>query len=545
MRTGIVLSAIATLALIVSCGDESTGPSGSELTPSTLSLSFTGDSSKIGVNNDLSFPRQEALSIISSRENRTDSKGNCEVTVSWTECTGGTFQSYTLYRSEISGIFSNPTSAEVLGKFTDASNTEYTDSDIDWSTKYYYALKTTDENDNCVWSNEDSITTPGTAPLPSVLSTGDITWSSAELYWSQCTDYDFFSYRLYRSEIPNIQDDTIYAKCVCSISEAVDTTYTDNEVTIFHYYALMTTNTKGLSSWSNEIEVSIPQNYMPSEVVATVDVGGSPRDICSLPSGEYVYVVKSGDDISVIRTSDNSVVATVDVGDYPISICSLPSGEYVYVTHSYSGSVSVIRTSDNSVVDTIDIGVFPSGICSLPSGEYVYVINDDSTFVIRTSDNTVVETMDVDGRAICSLPSGEYVYVISHDGTVVIRTSDNVVVATVDAFGNDICALPSGEYVYVCEREVGDVHVIRTLDNTVVETFEVGAEPGDICSLPSGEYLYIIEGTYPFISIVRTTDNSVVDHVNLESYGFNICSLPCGEYVYVTHAITGTVSVIH
>ena len=46
MRTGIVLSLIVAITLIFSCGEESTGPSGPDVSPSTLSVAFTGDSSK-------------------------------------------------------------------------------------------------------------------------------------------------------------------------------------------------------------------------------------------------------------------------------------------------------------------------------------------------------------------------------------------------------------------------------------------------------------------------------------------------------------------
>jgi len=264
---------------------------------------FTGDSSKVGkVINPVTFSHT-ALAITSSREFEADSKGSCEVTVSWTICIEEAYKNYILYRSESPGISSDPSSAEVLGIFTDPNTSEYADSNIDWATKYYYAFKTTDTNDNSVWSNEDSISTPGTAPAPSVLSAGTTAFNFVDLYWSQCPDDDFDSYWLYRSETPNIRDDTSFAERVCSIFEAWDTTYTDNDVIpdFTCYYALMTANNKGISSWSNEISVDTP-GTIPDSVVATVNVGNEPYRICSLPSGNYVYVVNSINcDVSVIH----------------------------------------------------------------------------------------------------------------------------------------------------------------------------------------------------------------------------------------------------
>ena len=59
--------------------------------------------------------------------------------------------------------------------------------------------------------------------------------------------------------------------------------------------------------------------------------------------GNYVYVANSSsDNVSVIRTSNNTVVATIPVGDYPYSIAALPNGSYVYVTNFISNNVSVI-----------------------------------------------------------------------------------------------------------------------------------------------------------------------------------------------------------
>jgi len=139
------------------------------------------------------------------------------------------------------------------------------------------------------------------------------------------------------------------------------------------------------SAYSDYFEVRSGTGAYPINELETVAVGDNPYGICSLPSGDFVYVTNSDDDnVSVIRTSDNSVVATVAVGDFPFGICSLSSGDYVYVTNTCDDNVSVIRTSDNTVVATVPVGYIPRAICSLPSGDCVYVTNllDDNVSVI-------------------------------------------------------------------------------------------------------------------------------------------------------------------
>ena len=551
MRIRIVLLLVSAFIVVMSCG-ESTGPSVPDLSPSTLSLEFTGDSSKIGIDRDCSSIQITPLSI-STRELNDGEKGDCEVTASWTICPENSFHSYILYRSENPGISSSPSSAEVLGVFTDPNTTEFADAEIEWATKYYFALRTSDTDENSVWSNEASITTPGTVPTPSVLTNEDVSWDWSGIAWTTCPDMDFESYRLYRSLEPNIEQDTTLSECIYVALQDSSSQYVDETVDpeTLYYYILVTTNNKDMYSWSNEISVTTLE-APPDSVVATVDVGNQPLSICALPSGDYVYVTSAVDDcVSVIRTVDNTVVATVDVGDQPYGICSLPSGDYVYVTSAVDEWVRVIRTADNTVVATIDVGDQPYAICSLPSGDYAYVANYHGTVsVIRTSDNTVVATVGVGDRpnGICSLPSGDYVYVTNmyDDNVSVIRTADNTVVATVYV-GDDprgICSLPSGDYVYVTNYSDENVSVVRTYDNTVVATVDVGDQPYGICSLPSGDYVFVVNRLDDNVSVIRTADNTVVATIGVGDSPHCICCLPSGDRVYVANTMSDCVSVI-
>ncbi len=52
---------------------------------------------------------------------------------------------------------------------------------------------------------------------------------------------------------------------------------------------------------------------------------------------------RADDNISVIRTYDNTVVETESVSKSPSALCSIPSGEYVYVSNYGDESVSVFR----------------------------------------------------------------------------------------------------------------------------------------------------------------------------------------------------------
>jgi YVTN family beta-propeller protein len=309
------------------------------------------------------------------------------------------------------------------------------------------------------------------------------------------------------------------------------------------------------SAWSTEHQIVISGGgQFPNRVVATVPVGNGLLGVTTLTNGEYVYVANSdSDNVSVIRTSDNTVVATVAVGGRPCGVAALPSGNYVYVANYNSDSVSVIRTSDNVVVATVAVGIgtSPYGVAALPSGNYVYVANDEihTVSVIRTSDNTVIAAVPVvdAGYGVAVLPNGSYVYVTNDaDASVsVIRTSNNAVVATIPV-GNGpygMVAQPNGDYVYVANHGSDNVSVIRTSSNTVVATIPVGNGPTGAAGLPNGNYVYVANGGSDNVSVIRASDNTVVATVPVGSEPYGVVVLPNGDYVYVANH-GGNVSVI-
>jgi YVTN family beta-propeller protein len=352
----------------------------------------------------------------------------------------------------------------------------------------------------------------------------------------------------------------------------------------------------------------------PTNLIATIDdVGpeyGPYGGIAVSPNGEFAYVSNYGDGrVYVIQTPNNSLINTetsmvgidpIKVGDGPIGVSMTPNGEYVYVSNSI-GTVSVIRTSDNSAIDTdpstVEIdpitlpGSAPFGIAVSPNKDFAYAyvcdLYQNKVWVIRTSDNTVIDTdpstVKIDPITVGNFPfgisltsDGAYAYVSNYgDGTVsAIRTSDNSVIDTdpstvnidpikVGALPIGVSVTPNGEYVYVSNSGDGTVSVIRTSDNSVIDTdpstveidpIKVGDGPAGVSVTPNGKYVYVNNSGDGTVSVIRTSDNSVIDmdpstveidsiKVGKQPYG-GIAVSPDGESVYVGNYEDGTVSVI-
>jgi YVTN family beta-propeller protein len=306
-----------------------------------------------------------------------------------------------------------------------------------------------------------------------------------------------------------------------------------------------------ISNWSEPHTITITD--FPCRVVDTITVGSGPVGVVVLPNGNYVYVTNGySNNVSVIRTSDNTVVRTITVGDRPMDMAVLSNGNYIYVPNRFSYDVDVIRTSDNTVITSIPVGEWPIYCAATPNDNFVYVANwgTDNVSVIRTWDNTVVATISVnDGPGgVCVLPNGQYAYVtnMGSNNISVIKTSDNTVVSTIPtgSYPQGITVTPNGAYVYCANKFGNSVTVVRTSDNAVVATVSVSDGPARLCVLPNGNYVYVSQEYSTNVAVIRTSDNTVVATIPVGQTPAGIAPLPNGDYLYVANFDDDNVMVI-
>lgn len=97
------------------------------------------------------------------------------------------------------------------------------------------------------------------------------------LNWSECPDSDFESYTLYRSQNPGIASDTANADNMGSFPSANTMQFTDDGVVwdSSYHYSLLTMNSQGLASWSNEVGIATPEAPLPSGMEFVLVPAGS------------------------------------------------------------------------------------------------------------------------------------------------------------------------------------------------------------------------------------------------------------------------------
>jgi YVTN family beta-propeller protein len=278
-------------------------------------------------------------------------------------------------------------------------------------------------------------------------------------------------------------------------------------------------------------------------VVATVPVGGFPRDVAINPSGSRAYVAATvSDAVSVIDTATNSVLATVPVGVSPSAVAVSPDGARAYVANLSSDNVSVIDTSSNTVATTISVGVGPTGLAITPDGKFAYVANqdDDSVSVVELATNAVVKTISVGDqpRDLAISPNGSLVYVSNWlDSSVSeISTATNAVTETIAVdWPGAVAFAPSGSLAYIADEQEPEpgpggyaesVSIVDVAARAVTGSVSVGTFPQGVAVAPGGGRAYVANGNSNSVSVIDTTSNSVVGTVPVGTFPTDVAVTP-------------------
>jgi len=76
----------------------------------------------------------------------------------------------------------------------------------------------------------------------------------------------------------------------------------------------------------------------------------------------------------------------------------------------------------------------------------------------------------------------------------------------------------------------------------------VGDEPVGLTVTPDGSYVYVANRRHNFangtVSVIRTSDNTVVDTISVGHWPYGVAVTPDGSNVYVANYDDDTVSVI-
>lgn len=294
---------------------------------------------------------------------------------------------------------------------------------------------------------------------------------------------------------------------------------------------------------SGEVFVIRTSDHTLVDAIPTGPLGALQYDVAITPDGEFAYLTDALHSVGVIRTLDRTVVTAIPLGTMqPLIIDITPDGQFAYVSNNDSDDVSVIRTSDNTVFATVTVGGSPFGLAISPDGTEVWVRDGVGTpsrghvSIIRTSDNTVIGGFDLPSSSIgfAFTPDGQFAYIpeSGNSKVAVVRTSDRMVVERIDVGSNplNLAITHDGRFAYVTNDGVADeVWVIRTSDNTVVATIPLPAEsnPGAVGVTPDDAFVYVVNFNAGTVSVIRVADNSIFTTIPGLNRSAGIAFTPC------------------
>lgn len=246
-------------------------------------------------------------------------------------------------------------------------------------------------------------------------------------------------------------------------------------------------------------------------VIEPIFFRDNPYGAAVTPQGDFLLVTRPGAN-SVTRVSTSSFTSTsaqkdLPVGRQPQGVAVESRGLYAYVTNygdpAVSGTVSEINISSFTVSDTIDVGKGPLGVAATydeaDQVRKVYVANnaDNSISVISGSNTETITAVGIGPSGVALSPDGAYLYVAlcSTKGAVaIIRTSDNTVVDTLPAGDSPwgVAVGSDGDFVYVTNSLSDTVTVIDGLTRSVYDTYSVGDKPMGVACPKNGDFAYVV-----------------------------------------------------
>ena len=427
----------------------------------------------------------------------------------------------------------------------------------------------------------DSPASPDIPPEASVLQLDSLTGQQAFLTWTECQASDFYSYRLYRSTAPSVADqDTLSMYLVCSSLSKTLTSATDSTLIsgTYYYYALLTSDTEGLSNWSNEtaaFDIPPTPSVLSGDSTAQEQVLLTWTQCPDADFQSYRLYRSLTEDIAaqdttaldlVFSTADPSAISFADssleaMNTYYYALLTTDSGELLAWSNEISVYAEYVLDFPHTVTGTVPVEG-SRGVCfsTLEGSAFATSFFSSKIYKINTETDTVEDILQYNGGyldACCTDENGQYLFSVWYENTdnayasavVVTNASTNNHVKTITLPGDNargICYIPGRDEIYVC---MAGSNCVRIID---VNTLQIsGIIPTDayntrrVCSDTTGETAYVSRTNSDDIAVINTQTLQTIDYIPtaIESPD-HLCVTPDGEYLYYSSFGRG-VGIIH
>jgi len=188
------------------------------------------------------------------------------VSLSWNANTNTDFSAYKIFQSNTATV---DTLSALVATLSAQNTTAYTVTGLSAGMTYYFKVYVFDQGGLSGGSNAVSASTnqANTAPAAVTLNNpADISSSSLTLSWSQNSDTDFASYRIYRSTTAGVSTSSTLVSTITT-QTTVNFSVTGLNSGTLYYFKVFVFDQGGLNTGSNEVSaITQPPNVPPTAV---------------------------------------------------------------------------------------------------------------------------------------------------------------------------------------------------------------------------------------------------------------------------------------
>jgi YVTN family beta-propeller protein len=237
-----------------------------------------------------------------------------------------------------------------------------------------------------------------------------------------------------------------------------------------------------------------------------VQVGGDPRGVAIDFAAERVYVANSwSNSVSVLEGRSLRVITTIPTNLRPVAV-AVNQDHRVYVVNSDSDNVTVIDGQTLGVLGVVPLGLLPAGMAVHPATGHLYVpcASTNSVFVVDG------------GRVVTEIPVGLH--------------------------PNEATLSEDGSRLFVLNYVSGDLSVISTADNSVIQTVPVGQLAQGLAIAPGTGQLYASDAVLDADTgrLLRRTELLTGYHLPVKPVQIRVDSAAGRAYMVASNGIPGS-----
>lgn len=281
---------------------------------------------------------------------------------------------------------------------------------------------------------------------------------------------------------------THYSADVVSVIDTKTFAVTATTTGVSEPYAVVVADRAYVSAASNSDDAVVAVDIRTGAPLAAKLIDNSAGGMAINPTGDVLYVARSGDETATVVVIDieSGEAGTVEISEAAgavvgaVRVSADGSRLFAVVTVDGGSALAIVDTKRRALLHTIPMIESVADIAVHPGGHLVYASGWDAErggviVVIDAVDARVVDAVEVSGlpTQLVVAGRGEVLYCIDRDDIVVLSTRTNQLIDCID-MGRELSCLAvssDGMKLFAGGYE-GEITVLRVgLDSTSVDVF--------------------------------------------------------------------------